>query len=192
MLSLHTQQCIVQRGCLGQQRAAGRWTIPSRCTADHLKGSHLRQNPPRPSVRAAAAEVSQSTAAGAAAGSEGFQEAIFPELKNSTEERDWVANAVQVWLDEEWTPLDAHKGLGKEAGEAYLAARESGKDEAGDVLLVLTDRLSKANYKDTFVDEFGVSNKVIELLMLHHNMDVSCYRKSDRDQYKQIEKEVTS
>ena len=41
--------------------------------------------------------------------------------------------------------------------QAYLAARESGKDEAGDVLLVLTDRLSKANYKDTFVDEFGVS-----------------------------------
>lgn len=41
--------------------------------------------------------------------------------------------------------------------QAYLAARESGKDEAGDVLLVLMDRLSKANYKDTFVDEFGVS-----------------------------------
>lgn len=37
-----------------------------------------------------------------------------------------------------------------------------------------------------------VSNKVIELLMLRHNMDVSCYRNKDRDQFKQIEKEVSS
>lgn len=37
-----------------------------------------------------------------------------------------------------------------------------------------------------------VSNKVIELLMLHHDMDVSCYRKKDRDQYEQIEKDVKS
>ena len=36
-----------------------------------------------------------------------------------------------------------------------------------------------------------VSNKVIELLMLHNNMDVSCYRKEDRKQYEEIEKEVS-
>ena len=40
--------------------------------------------------------------------------------------------------------------------QAYEAARQSGKDEAGDVLLVLTDKLSKVDFKDTFVDEFGV------------------------------------
>jgi len=142
-------------------------------------------------VRAAAAEVSQSTAAGAAAGSEGFQEAIFPKLTNAGEEQEWVSNAVQVWLDQEWAPLEAHNTLGQAAGRAYVAARESGKDEAGDVLLVLTDRLAQANYKDTFVDQFAISNKVIELLMLHHNMDVSCYRKEDRKQYEQIEKEVS-
>lgn len=66
-------------------------------------------------------QVSQSTAAGAAAGSEGFQEAVFPKLKNASEEREWVANAVTVWLDQEWTPLEAHKTLGQAAGEVGWA-----------------------------------------------------------------------
>lgn len=77
----------------------------------------------QPDKCAHAFQVSQSTAAGAAEGSEGFQEAVFPKLQNSSEERDWVANAVQVWLDAEWTPLDAHKALGKEAGEVRLVCQ---------------------------------------------------------------------
>ncbi len=48
------------------------------------------------------------------------------------------------------------------AVQAYVAARESGKDEAGDVLLVLTDRLAQANYKDTFVDQFAVRHSICQ------------------------------
>lgn len=76
----------------------------------------------------------------------------------------WLSNAVRIMQLRSSDCLSCciqlcklHDSTNAHLMQAYLAARESGKDEAGDVLLVLMDRLSKANYKDTFVDEFGVS-----------------------------------
>jgi hypothetical protein len=34
-----------------------------------------------------------------------------------TQEQQWVADMVRVWLDEEWTPLEVHKALGDAAGQ---------------------------------------------------------------------------
>lgn len=107
---------------------------------------------------------------------------IFPTSSTDKVDQDsqWVAGLIRCWLDEEWTPLEVHKSLGKAAGVSYRAQRLTGKNEATDILLGMTTDLLSYDYRDAFVNGWDISNKVLELLMLRQGIDVCCISESDR------------
>ena len=41
----------------------------------------------------------------------------LPPLDSEAAEVKWVADAISLWLDEEWLPQDVHRELGKAAGQ---------------------------------------------------------------------------
>lgn len=113
-----------------------------------------------------------------------------------------IAEAITQWLDEEWTPLDVHKDLGIAAADvcvecprtsltyytqAYRHVRLEGQQEAGAVLLALSNRLlAFPGYRDTFVNAFDVANKVVELLMLDMGTDVCCTSDADHARLQRV------
>ncbi len=58
--------------------------------------------------------------------------------------------------------------------------RLTGEREVGSVLLALSSRMLEFNYRETFVNAFDVSNKVIELLMMDMGTDVCCTSEEDK------------
>ena len=83
----------------------------------------------------------------------------LPPLASDGADARWVAGRVRCWLDEEWTPLEAHRELGAAAGAAYAAVRRGGAADMGDLVLGLAERLLGFDYSDTFVNAFDVANK---------------------------------
>ncbi|GBF97236.1 hypothetical protein Rsub_09927 [Raphidocelis subcapitata] len=95
---------------------------------------------------------------------------------------DWIAGAVALWLDEEWTPQGVHQDLGRAAGDAYARIRAGGEDEMGGLLLGLSNELMGfGNWREAFVGPFDVANKVVEMLMMREGTDVCCTTDADRE-----------
>lgn len=86
---------------------------------------------------------------------------------------------IALWLDEEWTPLDVHKQLGKAAGDAYVKCRQQGDADMSSLVLGLSNELLAFNYRETFTDAFEVANKVVEMLMMRSGVDVCCTTDED-------------
>jgi hypothetical protein len=100
---------------------------------------------------------------------------------------------IAFWLDEEWAPLEVHGRLGEAAGEAYVTCRldeTQAVEDYGDLVLQLASTLDTfPDYKDTFVNNFDVANKVVEILMLRQGVDVCC---TDADMLIRFERSVSS
>ena len=90
-----------------------------------------------------------------------------------------IAGMVALWLDEEWTPLDVHKHLGKAAGDASVKCRQQGDDDMSSLVLGLSNELLAFNYRETFTSAFEVANKVVEMLMMRSGLDVCCTNQDD-------------
>jgi hypothetical protein len=104
----------------------------------------------------------------------------FEHLLTSAEPDAGISGIVPFWLDEEWTPLAAHKVLGEAAARAYTEARQEGAEDMSDVVLTMSNKLMAFDFHDTFVNSFDVSNKVVELLMMRAGVDVCCTSEDDQ------------
>lgn len=90
-------------------------------------------------------------------------------------EADWVAGMLRCWLDEEWTPQAVHGDLGSAAAAVYVALRQQGQEEVGDVIIGTAQGLmANCDFREQFVGPFDVANKLAELLMLRQGLEVCC------------------
>ena len=105
-------------------------------------------------------------------------------------EAAWLAGMLRLYLDEEWTPLEAHRELGEAAGRAYTRLRVAGTRDASDVLLGLADELLAFDFNPTFVNTFEVANKSLELLMLRAGCDVCCTSEAGREAMRRHERQL--
>lgn len=94
-----------------------------------------------------------------------------PELES---QQKWLAGAIELWLNDEWTKLDIHRELGEATAQAYGKARLQGSDEIGEVLLSIGSDLLAFNFRETFVNAFDVANKAAELLMQDMGQETCC------------------
>lgn len=105
-------------------------------------------------------------------------------------EAAWLEGMLRLYLDEEWTPLEAHRELGLAAGRAYTRLRAAGTHDASDVLLGLANELLAFDFGPTFVNAFEVANKSLELLMLRQGCDVCCTSEADREAVRRYERQL--
>ena len=63
--------------------------------------------------------------------------------------------------------------------QAYTKLRQQGQDDVSDLVLELANELLTFNYRETFVNAFEVSNKVVQLLMIRQGCDVCCASADD-------------
>ncbi len=102
-------------------------------------------------------------------------------------EAQWVGTMITCWLDEEWTPLDVHTDLGSYTAMAYLKLRREGVSNLSELVIDLATELIPFNYRETFVNAFDVSNKVMELIMLRNGCEVCCTSDEDRSAIRRYE-----
>jgi len=94
---------------------------------------------------------------------------------------------IQVWLDEEWTPLEQHALLAHEAVQVYRGMREEGEDDLSSLLLGVGSDLMNFDFKETFTDAFEVANKLAALAMQQAELEVCCQTEVERERYDRVE-----
>eukprot|EP00339_Tiarina_fusa_P024339 CAMPEP_0117003154 /NCGR_PEP_ID=MMETSP0472-20121206/4560_1 /TAXON_ID=693140 ORGANISM="Tiarina fusus, Strain LIS" /NCGR_SAMPLE_ID=MMETSP0472 /ASSEMBLY_ACC=CAM_ASM_000603 /LENGTH=156 /DNA_ID=CAMNT_0004703691 /DNA_START=95 /DNA_END=565 /DNA_ORIENTATION=- len=89
-------------------------------------------------------------------------------LSNHEEDGTKVAESVTKWLDQEWIPQQVHIDMAESAKKSYIACRESGRDDVGDILMQIADDLSDDWDKynaDAFVNAWDIANYVSDYLI---------------------------
>lgn len=122
------------------------------------------------------------------------EEVRLPAWKEGTEgeEAGWLAHMLQMHLDEEWTPLDVHRDVGKVAASIYVQERKRGVDDLGSIVLAVGTQMTAFDFHETFVDSFQVANKTSELLMWKMGREVCCTSQQDLDDFQRYEELLRS
>lgn len=114
----------------------------------------------------------------------------LPRWKDGSHGADWLAQMVQMHLDEAWTPLDVHRKIGVEVARIYREERESGVDELGSLVLAMSTRMVGFDFEDAYVDSFDVANKASEYLMWKMGREVCCTSEQDLEDFRRYDASV--
>jgi len=96
------------------------------------------------------------------------EEDVLDELTNHEEEGSRLARSLAGWLDVEWMPQEVHVRMGESAKRSFVAARESGENTIGPIMIRVAEDL-EANWAeydaDAFVNAWDIGNYVSDYLM---------------------------
>jgi len=83
-----------------------------------------------------------------------------------------LAKSLQQYLDEEWIEQEDHERLGRAAGAAYLAARQSrGEGESmrmsvRDIVMAVGSAMEREDMGEAFVGPWDIANKAGDITMV--------------------------
>jgi len=92
----------------------------------------------------------------------------IPEITDEEAERTWMADAVCLWLDDEYIPQQCHRDIGDSTASFYCSLRnEDGVNDLSSIVLAVGSHLESQPeiFDDAFVGPFDIANKLSELLL---------------------------
>lgn len=99
----------------------------------------------------------------------------------------WLSEMIAKWLDEEWTELAVHKAIGNHVQERYVAARNDGVTDVGELLLLVGTSLEGfdmgSGEESAFINAWDVANKVSDLMFIRMDRELcTCAGSFGRDE----------
>jgi hypothetical protein len=102
-------------------------------------------------------------------------------LKNHVADGQYVGEMITKFLNEEWIELDVHDRVGTFITDVYIAAREQGISDLGELLLLIGTKLESFDLSDAFVNSWDIANKTADLLMLRMDRELCACSDFNRD-----------
>jgi hypothetical protein len=84
----------------------------------------------------------------------------------------FLRDEIRQWLDTEFIPQPVHEMLGRHVEKVYIASRQRGVNDLGEMLMDIGSSLEDVKMKEAFVGAWDVANKASDLLMNRMNREL--------------------
>ena len=98
----------------------------------------------------------------------------LPPITDPNLEGEWLREALQKWLDEEFLPEPANIKIAERAKQIYVRQRLEGENDLGSLVIAIVTEMRSFNFKESFYGEFAVANAVSDLILDSLGIDRCC------------------
>jgi hypothetical protein len=96
---------------------------------------------------------------------EPIQPMTLPPSSDIVGESEWLQQALNQWLDEEFLPEPVNVDISLRAASVYRRQRMEGEDDVGSLLMAILIEMKSFDFSKSFYSEFAIANAVSDLLL---------------------------
>ncbi|NES63916.1 MAG: hypothetical protein F6K24_00755 [Okeania sp. SIO2D1] len=98
----------------------------------------------------------------------------LPPIQDPQQEREWLREALQTWLDQEFIPESINQNIAHRAAQIFVRQRLEGENDLGSLVIAIVTEMQAFDFRETFFSEFAVANAVSELILDSLGIDHCC------------------
>ena len=96
---------------------------------------------------------------------EPIQPMTLPRGPDIVWESEWLQQALNQWLDEEFLPEPVNVDIALRAASVYRRQRMEGENDVGSLLMAILIEMKSFDFSKSFYSEFAIANAVSDLLL---------------------------
>lgn len=98
----------------------------------------------------------------------------LPPVQNPQQEGEWLQQALQQWLDQEFLPEEVNQLIAQRATQIYVRQRMEGENDLGSLVIAILTEMKAFDFSKSFYSEFAIANAVSDLLLDSLGIDRCC------------------
>lgn len=98
----------------------------------------------------------------------------LPAIENPEQEREWLQQALQKWLDEEFIPEGVNAEIAQQAAQIFIRQRLEGENDLGALVVAIVTEMQAFDFSSSFYGEFAIANAVSDLILESLGYDRCC------------------
>lgn len=99
---------------------------------------------------------------------------VLPPLKDPQQETQWLEQALQQWLDQEFIPEVINQTIAHRASQIYIRQRMEGENDLGALVIAIITEMQNFDFTHSFYSEFAIANAVGDLILNSLGFDRCC------------------
>lgn len=106
--------------------------------------------------------------------SDPVQPITLPPIENPEQEREWLKQALQKWLDEAFIPENVNADIAQQAAQIFVRQRLEGENDLGALVVAIVTEMQAFDFSSSFYGEFAIANAVSDLILDSLGYDHCC------------------
>jgi len=106
--------------------------------------------------------------------SDPVQPITLPPIENPEQEREWLKQALQKWLDEAFIPESVNADIAQQAAQIFVRQRLEGENDLGALVVAIVTEMQAFDFSSSFYGEFAIANAVSDLILDSLGYDHCC------------------
>jgi len=98
----------------------------------------------------------------------------LPPLRNAEQEKQWLEQALQDWLDQEFIPEAINANIAHRAAQIFIRQRLEGENDLGSLVIAIVTEMQSFNFRESFYSEFAIANAMSDLILDSLGIDRCC------------------
>ena len=98
----------------------------------------------------------------------------LPPLRNAEQEKQWLEQALQDWLDQEFIPEAINANIAHRAAQIFIRQRLEGENDLGSLVIAIVTEMQSFNFRESFYSEFAIANAISDLILDSLGIDRCC------------------
>ncbi len=98
----------------------------------------------------------------------------LPPIQDPSQEEQWLRQALQTWLDQEFIPESINQNIAQRAAQIFVRQRLEGENDLGSLVIAIVTEMQAFDFRETFFSEFAVANAVSDLILDSLGIDRCC------------------
>ena len=108
--------------------------------------------------------------------SEPIQAITLPPSDNPQQEGEWLKQALNQWLDEQFIPESINQTIAERAAQIYVRQRMEGENDVGSLVIAIVTEMQSFDFSKSFFGEFAIANAISDLLLDSLGIERCCGR----------------
>jgi hypothetical protein len=98
----------------------------------------------------------------------------LPPLQDPLQERVWLQEALQSWLNDEFIPEAINTIIAERAAQIFVRQRLEGENDLGSLVIAIVTEMQAFDFRESFYSEFAIANAVSDLILDSLGYDRCC------------------
>jgi len=98
----------------------------------------------------------------------------LPPLQDPAQERDWLRQGLQQWLNQEFIPEHINDTIAERAAQIFVRQRLEGENDLGSLVIAIVTEMQAFDFRESFFSEFAVANAVSDLILESLGYETCC------------------
>ncbi|MDB9314905.1 hypothetical protein PN462_17455 [Spirulina sp. CS-785/01] len=99
---------------------------------------------------------------------------VLPPLENPQQEKEWLKEGLNEWLDREFIPEIINKKIAERAATIFVRQRLEGENDLGSLVIAIVTEMQSFDFSQSFYGEFAIANAVSDLVLDSLGIDRCC------------------